>query len=43
MNSKKVILLYISYDIIINGNTEYLMNSKKVILFGCWYLLNLIF
>ena len=29
MNSKKVILLYISYDIIINGNTEYLNELKK--------------
>ncbi len=40
MNPKKVILLYISFDKIINSNTEYLNELKKsntFWLFGtCW-------
>ena len=35
MNTKKVILLYTSYCIIIISNTKYINELKKVILFGC--------
>ena len=38
MNLKKVILLYSSYDIIINSNTQYLNDFKKSNTFWLWVI-----